>query len=427
MEGQQAGSSTAVVPQENESTDDVYVYDQWGNVPLYLPYPLKTNDYSAYPKPWIRVNQEPEKYKEYYRSIAAGQDVSPLILNSKSYVSNQTKDTILLPTVYKSNLRHFIIGTRDRIIRILRSYNLSKFRDDYTIPNGGPDEIIDISTGLHPDYILVLTINYLWQIYLPGGDISRVGPPEHYLKMFKTGLATFAMTVNGYIIELKLVDRDVYMEQIVKIASEVEDLVVVENIGGDTRSGVLLAISNCNKVAILRLTYVGKEYCARLLFQFRVYTQGSLMLETSDSHLIIHAKKGWRDRETELATLRIYTWKNLIQRRPAYEELFLPGYKVKSIVHKKSHLTVTLDYNIIVVFDVISLKRICVIITPEQPVMAKFERGFLTYTSDDVFRVTKIPKASKICSECLSVFDSPMINSHNSVSTIFVCRDYFLK
>ena len=424
MEWQEGCSSTAIVPiipPNNEFTrNDIYIYDQWGNIPLYLPTPLKTNEEES-GNPWIRVKQETERVRERFRPFAAGQEWSPLKLYSKSYSTYNNNDSCLSPSVYRSDFWLFFIGTKDGIVRSLKPYNLSKVKEDFKFS----EEILDISTESHVNYMLVMTQTKLWQVFRPLREISQVGPVDDYLRIVKTELADMVVTKSGKIFELNLSDRKFSLNLIDKIASRVDNLVVVENLGVDARSGVLLAISNGNKVAILRLTRVGKDFNVSLIFQFRVYTEGSVVLETSDSQLFISAPNGWRDREPDLATLRAYSWVNLMQKRPSYEEIFLPGYQIVSITHKKYHLVVTMSYKTIIVYDTIACKRLYVITTPEQPVMAKFESNHFTYTSEDVFRVVKLPKTNKICSECLSVFDSPIINSHNSVSTIFVCKEFF--
>ena len=269
-----------------------------------------------------------------------------------------------------------------------------------------------------------MTHSRMWQVYTPLREVIQVGPVEDYLKMFKTDLANMVITKSGNLFELKLDDRIFDLKLITKLASRVENLVVVENYGVDANSGALLAISHSNKIAILRLTRNGKDFNIRLVFQFRVYTEGPVMLETSDAKLFVNALNGWKDRAPDLATLRVYCWRNLEQKRPSYSDLFLPGYEVVAMSHKKRHLVVTMNFNTVVVYDTIAHRRMYVITTPEQPVMAKFENDHFTYTSNDVFKVVKLPKTSKICSECMLDFDFPIINSHNSVRTIFVCKDF---
>ena len=435
MEWQQASGSTPLVPidihsegyflsdEKQNLQGESLIYDQWGRIFEYLPTPLNTiEEVSERGRPWIKVPcQEYNRLNENFIPIATGREASPIKIYSKYYWTYLAADTSLSPSVYTSDYWTFFVGTRDGKIRLLKPYNLQRKSEDFEFP----EEIIDISTDLNPHYMLVLTHTKMWQVFLPLREVLEVEPVDDYLRMFKTNLGLFAVTRTGNIYELILMDRKIIAKLLFNIASHVENLVAVENIGNDAYSGVVFAISYSNKVAILRIIREGNEFFVRHIFQFRAYTKGSVKMETSDFQLFIYPMEGWSDRIESLATLRAYSWKNLIQKKPAYDEYFLPGYEVVSMVHKSRHLAVTLRNTTVVIFDTVTARRLYVITIPEQPVMAKFESNHLTYASDDIFRVSKLPKTNKICCNCLEIFDCSIINSHNSVTTVFVCKDFF--
>ena len=365
MEWQNASSSTTlvpIVPQDNEFLqNELYIYDQWGNVPQYLPIPMNMNDQdSTSGKPWVKANLEEEKYNENIRPLTAIQEWTPFKLCSKTYSTTKQNDSSLSPSVYKSDYWFYFIGTKDGTVRILQRYNLRKYREDFKFS----EQILDISRMVNIRFLLVMTSTKLWQTSLQSNEVVQIGPVDDYLRICHTILVNMVITKSGNLFELALKEQKFNLKLISNIASRVENFVVVENLGDDARSGVLLAISSGNKIAILRLTRVGNEFCVRLVFQFKVYTEGSVILETSDDHLYVHALNGWRDRDSVLTALRVYSWRNLMQKRPSYEELFLPGYELVSMTHKRHYLVVTMSFNTTIVYDTIKLRRLYVITTP---------------------------------------------------------------
>ena len=331
----------------------------------------------------------------------------------------------------------YVFGTSNGLVRRLYPSTLNRMVTPDTNRPG-----LDLFTGNRINSIRVYDYRSwlicdrvgVWIYSLQSLKRLNLRPMENPLYVGKTSLGHMIIDTLGYVYTVVDVFGVAELHLLGRYANSIGSAVCVDLVRADEFKEVLLALSCCNSIAIVRIVLCNGTREAVVLNQFECLDQSDegYLIAGNDKYLFITPSKA--DRET--AIIYAYTWEKLANRsvfsRVDYDQLNIPSDSIDSIEVNGDYIVVVSDRDLVLVFDAHTLEPHYTLLMPDHVRIAHFYRGAIISVTDPYFKtrrlmIKRLPKRHSVCDDCEIDFNCRVFDSRDRLrfKHFYVCSHYF--
>jgi hypothetical protein len=374
-------------------------------------------------QPWFNLPEDPFMSWRYFMPKQLEQPFKVPKLYNKSNFGTRPHESSFRASGITFDGGQIVVPTFNGIMRRFNTTQLNAYSEDLSVNFAIKDIIINTNTTK----VVIICTSVIISYDIITRQTEAVHQAEEYLKSFRTLIGTFVLDKSGMLYEINERDGLIFCDEIMQITTRIDAAAMVSNEDNDEKIGVLLAVSNGNRIAILR---IGKEnglFCCYAVEDLTVDLDGPLILVAGTDYLFVATNTYQfytfdEHNQPPIAHLYKYEWRSLTQKMADGLPTVLPGQVIQDMSIEGDKLVISFFENIIMIYGTNPLRRVYLIKLNDMAEIVRFFNGFLVFTTYNKICTFKLPKCSNVCDECLIWFDTIVVKYYNSLRTICLCK-----